>query len=216
MLSIRSFGEVIELGSAIHDVGWRNYGAKNEITPAVVARLAPVPRLKAILPHLELPDPALPLAKPYVHLDWDCEQAPVLRLHRAGGMATDLDSLLDKQFDAAGAFRRWVPNDFLRFAETVRVRDDLDLEDEALTHARRLADDAPRAAHAADIRERIDAGGGQLAGVRPGLHPSWKSHGDGLIFLSGFGLILSLLRYPQRQWVALFARVRYGQHTVRR
>jgi hypothetical protein len=87
----------------------------------------------------------LPLARPYVHLDWECDHPPVLRLHRAAGMAADLEALLDDHFDAGGAFQRRVPDDFLRFAETVRERDDLDLGDDALTHARRLAEDAARA-----------------------------------------------------------------------
>ncbi len=128
-----------------------------------------------------------PLARPYVHLDWDCEQAPVLRLHRAGGMPPDLEALLNEHFDAADAFRRRIPDDFLRFAETVRERDDLDLGDDALTHAHRLAEDASRASHAADIRERIDAAGGQLAGIRARLHPYQV---EGVAFLAGRGRAL--------------------------
>ena len=130
---------------------------------------------------------AQPLGRPYVHLDWDCEQAPILRLHRAGGMHPDLEALLDVHFDAGGAFRRRIPDDFLRFSETVREREDLDLGDDALTHARRLAEDASRASHAADIRERIDAAGGQLAGIRALLHPYQV---EGVAFLSGRGRAL--------------------------
>ncbi|AGA33388.1 SNF2-related protein [Thioalkalivibrio nitratireducens DSM 14787] len=130
---------------------------------------------------------ALPLARPYVHLDWECDDPPVLRLHRAAGMAADLEALLDEHFDAGGAFSRRVPDDFLRFAERVRDRDDIDLGDDALTHARRLAEDAARAVRAAEIRERIDSGGGHLPGIRARLHPY---QAEGVAFLAGRGRAL--------------------------
>nr|WP_296752134.1 DEAD/DEAH box helicase [Thioalkalivibrio sp.] len=130
---------------------------------------------------------ALPLARPYVHLDWECDQPPVLRLHRAAGMAADLESLLDDHFDAGGAFQRRVPDDFLRFVETVGERDDLHLGDDAVTHARRLAEDAARAVRAAEIRERIDTGGGHLPGIRARLHPYQV---EGVAFLAGRGRAL--------------------------
>lgn len=130
---------------------------------------------------------AQPLARPYVHLDWDCERAPIVRLQRAGGIPADLEALLNEHFDAAGAFRRRIPDEFLRFAETVGERDDLDLGDDALTHAHRLAEDASRASHAADIRERIEFAGGQPAGIRARLHPYQV---EGVAFLAGRGRAL--------------------------
>lgn len=130
---------------------------------------------------------ALPLARSFVHLDWDCEQAPVLRVQRAGDMHPDLEAMLDAHFDAGGAFRRRVPDDFLRFADLASKRDDIDVGDDALTHARRLAEDASRASLAADIRERIAATGGQPAGIRARLHPYQV---DGVAFLAGRGRAL--------------------------
>ena len=127
---------------------------------------------------------ALPLATPYVYLDWDCAQAPLLRLHRTGGVAADLAAVLNEYFDASGAFQHRVPDDFLRFADRVRERDDLDLGDDALTYARRLAEDASRALQAAEIRERINSGGGQVPGIRARLHPYQV---EGVAFLAGRG-----------------------------
>ncbi len=86
----------------------------------------------------------LPPPRAYVFLDWEGDDAPVIRLRRGAETAVDLHPLLQEHFDASGRFRLRIPDDFLRFADAVANRGDLDLGDDAFGHARRLAEDAAR------------------------------------------------------------------------
>ncbi|MGB5830954.1 MAG: SWIM zinc finger family protein, partial [Thiohalocapsa sp.] len=112
---------------------------------------------------------ALPPPRGAVILDWEGDNAPSIRLHRGAETATDLLPLLQDHFDADGRFRLRLPDDFLRFAEMVAERGDLDIGDDALSHARRLAEDAVRGVRAAEIGERIRASGGRLPEVQAKL-----------------------------------------------
>jgi hypothetical protein len=60
---------------------------------------------------------AQPAPRPYVFLDWQREDAPRIRLHRSAEIAAELAPELDQWFDAAGAFRGRLPDEFLAFAE---------------------------------------------------------------------------------------------------
>ncbi|MBK5938601.1 hypothetical protein CCR96_04885 [Halochromatium roseum] len=122
-----------------------------------------------------------------VFLDWEGAQAPSIRLHRGAETATDLLPLLQEHFDADGRFRRRLPDDFLRFADQVAERGDLEIGDDALGYARRLAEDAARAVRAAEIGERIRDSGGRLPGVQAKLY-SYQT--DGVAFLAGRGRAL--------------------------
>jgi superfamily II DNA or RNA helicase len=124
---------------------------------------------------------------PYVYLDWEAEQAPVVRLHRAADMDPELASLLDDFFDAAGAFQRRLPEDFLRLADLVAERGDLDVGQDALSHARRLAETAARQVRAQEISERVRSTGGRLPGVSARLYPYQM---EGVAFLAGNGRAL--------------------------
>ncbi|MEA3642467.1 MAG: DEAD/DEAH box helicase [Lamprobacter sp.] len=122
-----------------------------------------------------------------VFLDWEGAQAPTIRLHRGAETATDLLPLLQEHFDADGRFRLRLPDDFLRFADQVAERGDLEIGDDALGYARRLAEDAARAVRAAEIGERIRDSGGRLPGVQAKLYPYQT---DGVAFLAGRGRAL--------------------------
>ncbi|MGA7982618.1 MAG: DEAD/DEAH box helicase [Chromatiaceae bacterium] len=130
----------------------------------------------------DVPPPA-----PYVYLDWQANDAPVVRLHRAMEMDSALANLLDDFFDAAGAFQRRLPEDFLRFADLVAEREDLDLGEDALGHVRHLAETAARQVRAREIGERVRATGGRLPGVSARLYPYQV---DGVAFLAGNGRAL--------------------------
>ncbi|WP_200330664.1 DEAD/DEAH box helicase [Thiocystis violacea] len=130
----------------------------------------------------------LPAPNAYVYLDWGCEDAPVIRLHRgAEPTSVELSPLLSEHFDADGRFRLRVPDDFLRLADRVAGRSDLHLGDDALSYARRLAEDAARGQRAAEIGAQIRAGGGRLPGINARLYPYQV---EGVAFLAGRGRAL--------------------------
>ncbi len=129
----------------------------------------------------------LPPPRAYVFLDWEGDDAPVIRLRRGAETAVDLSPLLNEHFDASGRFRLRIPDDFLRFADAVANRGDLDLGDDAFGHARRLAEDAARAVRAAEIGAQIRAGGDRLPEIRARLYPYQV---EGIAFLAGRGRAL--------------------------
>jgi len=129
----------------------------------------------------------LPPPLPYVWLDWEAPHPPVIRLHRTPDMDANLAGLLDDHFDADGAFRRRLPEDLLRLADRVAGRGDLDLGEDALGHARHLAQTAARQVRAREIGERIRATGGRLPGVNARLYPY---QAEGVAFLAGNGRAL--------------------------
>ncbi|WP_295446524.1 DEAD/DEAH box helicase [uncultured Thiodictyon sp.] len=130
----------------------------------------------------EQPPPA-----PFVWLDWESDPAPRIRLHRAAILDTELARLLDEHFDASGAFCRRLPEDFLRLAELVADRADIDLGADALDYARRLAEQAAQGERARTLGEAIRAGGGRLPGVTARLYPYQV---DGVAFLVARGRAL--------------------------
>ncbi len=123
----------------------------------------------------------------YVYLDWEADEAPVIRLHRGAETPVELSPILQEHFDAAGRFRLRIPDDFLRLADQVAGRGDLDIGDDALGYARRLAEDAARAVRAADIGAQIRASGGRLPDIRARLYPYQV---EGVAFLAGRGRAL--------------------------
>ncbi|WP_242467420.1 DEAD/DEAH box helicase [Thiocapsa imhoffii] len=129
----------------------------------------------------------MPSPRGAVVLDWEADPAPLLRLHRGAEMSIDLQPLLHEHFDADGRFRLRLPDDFLRFVDLVAGHPDLDIGDDALAYARRLAEDGARAIRAAEIGERIRAGGGRLPGVQAKLYPYQT---EGVAFLAGRGRAL--------------------------
>jgi superfamily II DNA or RNA helicase len=127
-----------------------------------------------------------PAPRPYVYLDWQRDDAPRIRLHRGAEIAAHLGPVLAQWFDADGAFRGRLPDEFLAFAEQ-HGGDELLIGDDALGFARRLADDAARELRARDIAERIQASGGRLPEIRARLYPYQV---DGVAFLVGRGRAL--------------------------
>ena len=107
----------------------------------------------------------------YVFLDWEAEHAPALRLHRGAEIEENLSRLLNDHFDATGAFVRRLPEDFLRFADAVAGRAEIDLGEDATGFARRLAENAAHRLRAREIGERIRALGSRLPGVNTRLYP---------------------------------------------
>ena len=124
---------------------------------------------------------------PFIWLDWESDPAPRIRLHRALALDEDLGHLLDVHFDAAGAFCRRLPEDFLRLADQLAGRPDIDLGADALDYARRLAEQAAQGERARTLGESIRAGGGRLPGVTARLYPYQV---DGVAFLVARGRAL--------------------------
>jgi superfamily II DNA or RNA helicase len=124
---------------------------------------------------------------PYIYLDWGGGSGPAIRLFRSGPQDQDLQRLLDEQFDSAGRFRGRLPDDFFRLAERLAEREDLDLGEDALGYAQRLAEQAAHQLRAAEIRERISESGGRLPGIRARLYPYQT---EGVAFLAANGRAL--------------------------
>lgn len=129
----------------------------------------------------------LPPPSPYVYLDWEADDAPKVRLHRPALLDPSLAGLLDDFFDGAGSFQRRMPEDFLRFADLIAERGDLDLGEDALGHARHLAETAARQVRAREIGDRIRSTGGRLPGINARLYPYQV---DGVAFFVGNGRAL--------------------------
>ncbi|NBC14706.1 MAG: DEAD/DEAH box helicase family protein [Gammaproteobacteria bacterium] len=127
-----------------------------------------------------------PAPRCYVYLDWQRDDAPRIRLHRAAEIPTHLAPVLEQWFDADGAFRGRLPDEFQAFAEQ-HGGDDLLIGDDALGFARRLADDAARELRAREIGQRIRDSGGRLPEIRARLYPYQM---EGVAFLAGRGRAL--------------------------
>lgn len=123
----------------------------------------------------------------YVHLAWDVDDAPQLRLHRCGSLSPELEGLLTRYFDGFGCFSGRLPDDFFRFVELVEARVDLHLGNDALDFARHLAAEAAHHLRAEKIRGQILATNGRLPGVRAKLYPYQI---EGVAFLAGTGRAL--------------------------
>ena len=128
-----------------------------------------------------------PAPYPYVYLDWNLENAPAIRLFRAGAPDEALQRLLDEHFDARGMYKGRLPDDFFRFAEAVAEREDIDLGEDAAQHARRLAEQAAHRVRAEEIRSRIGESGGRLPGIQARLYPYQT---EGVAFLAANGRAL--------------------------
>jgi superfamily II DNA or RNA helicase len=123
----------------------------------------------------------------FVYLDWEDDDAPVVRLQRAGETAVDLAPMLREHFDASGRFTGRLPDGLLRLADALLGRTDIEVGEDALGFARRLAEDSAQAERARDIGERIRAGGGRLPEIRATLYPYQV---EGVAFLAGRGRAL--------------------------
>jgi superfamily II DNA or RNA helicase len=128
-----------------------------------------------------------PVPYPYVYLDWSVENAPAIRLFRAGEPDPVLRRLVDEHFDAMGVYQGRLPDDFFRFAEAVAEREDIDLGEDATQHARRLAEQAAHRLRAEEIRARIGESGGRLPGIQARLYPYQT---EGVAFLAANGRAL--------------------------
>ncbi len=126
---------------------------------------------------------------PYIYLDWNVEDAPRIALHRATGMPGegDLAAILQEYFNDRGVFQGRLPDEFFRFAEQVEDREDIDLGEDAIAHARRLADEVAHQLRSAGIRKSIVASGGRLPGIRAKLYPYQV---EGVAFLAANGRAL--------------------------
>jgi superfamily II DNA or RNA helicase len=128
-----------------------------------------------------------PAPLPYVHLAWDVENAPQLRLHRTPAMPRELQDILDVFFDGAGALLGRLPDSFFRLQEAAGERDDIMIGEDAADYAHRLAADAAHRLRAAEIRTQITSGNGRLPGINARLYPYQI---DGTAFLAGTGRAL--------------------------
>lgn len=125
---------------------------------------------------------------PYIYLDWEGEGAPRVRLHRVDERCpTELSHRLNDYFDDAGYFRRQLPEDLLRLSEELSGVEGIDMGEDALGYARRLAEQAAHQLRAHKIAQQIKTSGGRIPGVSARLYPYQT---DGVAFLAANGRAL--------------------------
>lgn len=128
-----------------------------------------------------------PAPLPYIYLSWEVENPPQLMLHRSPGAGAEMAALLDDHFSASGQFKRRLPDDFFRFAEQLRDRDDIHIGEDALAYAQQLGAQASQQVQARQISEQIKSSGGHLPGVKARLYPYQV---EGVAFLAANGRAL--------------------------
>jgi len=128
-----------------------------------------------------------PAPHPYVYLAWDLQQAPQIALHRAPRTRRDLDSLLKEYFADNGLFKGRLPDDFFQLMEQLEGRSDIDLGEDAVSHAHHLAATAAHQLRAAEIHRQIASSGGHLPGINARLYPYQV---EGVAFLAATGRAL--------------------------
>ena len=118
--------------------------------------------------------------------------APQIRLHRAAGSdGGHWPGCWTSTSTPPGPSGGRLPEDFLRLADALAGRSDIDLGEDALGYARRLAEDAAQRLRAREIGERIRAsrrapaggqrpalplsGGGRRLPGRPTVAPCWRT-----------------------------------------
>ena len=121
-----------------------------------------------------------------VGLDTASEHGPTVRLER-GPTNPELGELLSAWFDADGRFVGRLPDDLLSLGGALEGRDDVLVADEALDHARLLADEERHRARAAELRATVRRAEGRLPGLRATLYPYQV---EGVAFLVGNGRAL--------------------------
>nr|WP_320011272.1 DEAD/DEAH box helicase [uncultured Desulfobulbus sp.] len=123
----------------------------------------------------------------YVYLAWDVEDAPQVRLYRCPDLDLGSAALLATFFDGAGRFTGRFPDDLFRLAELVESRDNIEVGEDALAHARYHASQATQRLRAEKIKAQILASNGRLPGVKARLYPYQI---EGVAFLAGTGRAL--------------------------
>ena len=122
----------------------------------------------------------------YIYLDWNQQDAPQIALHRPLRLTTSLTTLLDDYFDKRGLFKGRLPDDFFRLAELLEGREDIDLGEDAMSYARRFADDLAHLSRSRAIHQQIISSGGRLPGINAKLYPYQV---EGVAFLAANGRV---------------------------
>ncbi|MCP4755653.1 MAG: DEAD/DEAH box helicase [Proteobacteria bacterium] len=128
-----------------------------------------------------------PPPHPFVYLDWESENAPQIKVKRVGHCESDLDPILDENFDAQGFFKGRLPEGFFKFADAVYGRSDFYLGEDVRLYTQRLAADISHAMRAQKIKDRISETNGRLPGVKARLYPYQV---EGVAFMAATGRCL--------------------------
>ena len=128
-----------------------------------------------------------PTTRATIWLDWEGDDAPRIRLHRAAETEATLAAELNAWFAADGSFRGRLPEDLLALAERLGDQADLDIGRDAVDFARRLADQAVHAERGREIRAQFQALDGRIPGIQARLYAYQVK---GAAFLAGNGRAL--------------------------
>ena len=124
---------------------------------------------------------------PYVYLNWEHEESPLICLHRSGHIEPALSTLLSEYFHADSTFSGRFPEDFFRFVELVQHRGDIHIGEDAVDCANHQARIVTRQQRAERIKEAIANTRGRLPGIKARLYPYQVT---GTAFLAGSGRAL--------------------------
>ncbi|MGB1009516.1 MAG: SNF2-related protein [Thiolinea sp.] len=124
---------------------------------------------------------------PYIFLNWEGEQAPLISLQRTSTMTAGLNHSLAPYFNAAGHFTGQLPDDFFRLTEQLRDRTDIETGEDAISYARQLSSRASQKLRAQDIHAQISSSDGHLPGIKARLYPYQV---EGVAFLAANGRAL--------------------------
>ena len=124
---------------------------------------------------------------PFIFVNWETEQAPLISVQRTPSMNADLSELLDQEFSAEGHFRGRLPDDFFRLTEQLRDRADIEIGEDAQAFNRQLSSRASQTIRAQEIRAQIASSDGHLPGIKAKLYPYQV---EGVAFLAANGRAL--------------------------
>ncbi|OQX30368.1 MAG: helicase [Candidatus Sedimenticola endophacoides] len=145
---------------------------------AVLHRLEKMPKRTREAKHIQ---------RPYVFLDWDCEDPPLIALHRGELRSGKFGSLLDEYFDAMGRMTGPLPERFFDFEQQCGDQQVIDIGEDARDYARQLSSRAAHRVRAREIHEQINSSGGHLPGLQARLYPYQV---EGVAFLAANGRAL--------------------------
>jgi hypothetical protein len=123
----------------------------------------------------------------FVYLAWESATRPVIRLHKIAQLEADLAILCSEFFTEDGVFSGRLPEDFFRFSEQVRGREDFFVGDDAMQYVHQCSEDAAQAVRSRQITQEIMRANGVLPGIKARLFPYQT---EGVAFLAARGRAL--------------------------
>ncbi len=124
---------------------------------------------------------------PFIYLDWEMENAPGIKLVKAGQATDELNDILEPWFDARGYFKKRLPDDFYTLSDELYGRTDISLGEDVIAYVQRIAAEFSHQQRAKDVQERLSQTNGILPWIKTRLY-SYQT--EGVAFMVGTGRCL--------------------------